>query len=259
MSGEILLARSGDIATVTLSNPDKLNALGLGSWTRLGEAMRELDADKSLRCIVIRGAGDKAFAAGADISEFETTRRNTKLAKKYGAALEATMGAIARCRHPIVAMIHGVCVGGGLEVITQCDLRICGASSRFGIPIAKLGLVVGYGEMKGLIDLVGRAVALEILLEGRVFGAEEAKDKGLVNRVVPDDKVAEESLAAALRIAEGAPLVARWHKKFARRLSNPRPIAKGERDEAYACYDTEDFRIGVKAFLAKQKPEFRGN
>jgi len=258
MSGEILLARSGDIATVTLSNPDKLNALGLGSWTRLGEAMRELDADKSLRCIVVRGAGDKAFAAGADISEFETTRRNAKLAKKYGAALEKTMGAIARCRHPIVAMIHGVCVGGGLEVITQCDLRICGASSRFGIPIAKLGLVVGYGEMKGLIDLVGRAVALEILLEGRVFGAEEAKDKGLVNRVVPDDKVDEESLAAARRIAEGAPLVARWHKKFARRLSNPRPVAKSERDEAYACYDTEDFKIGVKAFLGKQKPQFKG-
>ncbi|HZF18232.1 MAG TPA: enoyl-CoA hydratase-related protein, partial [Burkholderiales bacterium] len=194
----------------------------------------------------------------ADISEFETTRRNAKLAKKYGAALEKTMGAIARCRHPIVAMIHGVCVGGGLEVITQCDLRICGASSRFGIPIAKLGLVVGYGEMKGLIDLVGRAVALEILLEGRVFGAEEAKDKGLVNRVVPDDKVDEESLAAARRIAEGAPLVARWHKKFARRLSNPRPVAKSERDEAYACYDTEDFKIGVKAFLGKQKPQFKG-
>ena len=258
MSGEILLAREGDIATLTLSNPGKLNALGLGSWKRLGEAMRELDADKPLRCIVIRGEGDKAFAAGADISEFETTRRNARLAKKYGAALEATMGAIARCRHPIVAMIHGVCVGGGLEVISQCDLRICGSSSRFGIPIAKLGLVVGYGEMKGLIDLVGRAVALEILLEGRVFGAEEAKDKGLVNRIVPDDKVEEESLAAARRIAEGAPLVARWHKKFARRLSNPRPIAKGERDEAYACYDTEDFKIGVKAFLAKHKPQFKG-
>jgi enoyl-CoA hydratase/carnithine racemase len=247
MSGEILLARGSDIATVTLSNPEKLNALGLGSWKRLGEAMLELDADKSLRCIVIRGAGDKAFAAGADISEFETTRRNAKLAKKYGAVLEATMGAIARCRHPIVAMIHGVCVGGGLEVISQCDLRICGASSRFGIPIAKLGLVVGYGEMKGLIDLVGRAVALEILLEGRVFGAEEAQDQG-----------EEESLAAALRIAEGAPLVARWHKKFARRLSNPRPIRKSERDEAYACYDTEDFKTGVKAFLAKQKPQFKG-
>src|SRR5437762_11567972 len=102
MSGEILLARDGDIATVTLSNPGRLNALGLGSWKRLGEVMRELDADKSLGCIVMRGAGDKAFAAGADTSEFETTRRNAKSAKKYGAGLEATMGANARCRHPIV-------------------------------------------------------------------------------------------------------------------------------------------------------------
>ena len=168
------------------------------------------------------------------------------------------MGAIARCRHPIVAMIHGVCVGGGLEVISQCDLRICGASSRFGIPIKNLGLVVGYGEMQGLIALVGRAVALEILLEGRVFGAEEAKDKGLVNRVVPDDKVEEESLAAARRIADGAPLVARWHKKFARRLASPRPPTAAERDEAYTCFDTEDFKTGVKAFLAKEKPEFKG-
>src|SRR5258707_12534783 len=258
MSGEILLARDDDIATVTLSNPGKLNALGLGSWKRLGEVIRELDADKALRCIVIRGAGDKAFAAGADISEFETTRRNAKSSKKYGAVLEATMGAIARCRHPVVAMIHGVCVVVGLEVITQCDLRICGASSRFGVPIKNLGLVVGYDEMQGLIALVGRAVALEILLEGRVFGAGEAKDKGLVNRVVPDDKVGEESLAAARRIADGAPLVARWHKKFAQRLANPRPVAKSERDEAYACYDTEDFKIGVKAFLAKQKPQFKG-
>ena len=258
MSGEILLARDGDIATVTLSNPGKLNALGLGSWKRLGEAMRELDADKSLRCIVIRGAGDKAFAAGADISEFGTTRKNAKLGKKYGEVLEKTMGALAACRHPIVAMIHGVCVGGGLEIISQCDLRICGASSRFGIPIYKLGLVVGYGEMQGLIDLVGRAVALEILLEGRVIGADEARAKGLVNRVVPDDKVEEEALTAARRIADGAPLVARWHKKFARRLAQPRPIARTERAEAYACYDTEDFKIGVKAFLAKQKPEFKG-
>jgi enoyl-CoA hydratase len=258
MSGEILLAREGDTATVTLSNPGKLNALGLGSWKRLGEAMRELDADKSLRCVVMRGAGDKAFAAGADISEFETTRRNAKLAKKYGEVLEKTMGAIARCRHPIVAMIHGVCVGGGLEVISQCDLRICGTSSRFGIPINKLGLVVGYGEMRGLIDLVGRAVALEILLEGRVFGSEEAKDKGLVNRVVADDKVEEEAMTSARRIAEGAPLVARWHKKFARRLGEARAITRAERDEPYACFDTEDFKIGVKAFLARQKPQFKG-
>src|SRR5258706_13929529 len=108
MSGEILLERNGDIATVTLSNPGKLNALGLGSWKRLGEAMRELDADKGLRCVVMRGAGDKAFAPGADISEFETTRRNAKLAEKNGAGLEATMGGVGRCRHPILGMVPAV-------------------------------------------------------------------------------------------------------------------------------------------------------
>ena len=258
MPSPIQLDRAGSIAIVTLNNPERLNALGLASWKRLGEVMRELDSDKSLRCVVLRGAGDKAFAAGADISEFEKTRNNARTAKKYGAVLEATMGGLARCRHPMVAMIHGVCVGGGLEIISQCDLRICGASSRFGIPIAKLGLVVGYGEMKGLIDLVGRAAALEILLEGRVFGAEEAKDKGLVNRIVPDDKVEEESMAAARRIAEGAPLVARWHKKFAQRLGQARAVGTAERDEAYDCYDTEDFREGVAAFLAKRKPQFKG-
>jgi len=258
MPGEILLVRDDPIATVTLSNPDKLNALDIAMWKRLGEVMRELDADKALRAIVIRGAGEKAFAAGADISEFGKTRKNAKVAKKYGEQLEATMDAIARCRHPIVAMIHGACAGGGVEIITQCDLRICGVSSRFGNPISKLGLVVGYSEMAGLIDLVGRAAAMEILLEGRILGAAEAKDMGLVNRVVADDKVEEEATAAARRIAAGAPLVARWHKKFARRLAQPRAITKSERNEAYACYDTEDFKIGVKAFLAKQKPEFKG-
>ncbi len=258
MTGTVLLARDGAIATVTLSNPEKLNAMSLAMWRQLGEIMRGLHADESLRCVILRGAGTKAFAAGADISEFEQSRSDSGAGKKYGQALEAMMRAIAECRHPTVAMIHGVCVGGGLEVASQCDLRICGASSRFGIPINKLGLVVGYGEMQGLIDLVGRAGALEILFEGRVFGADEAKDKGLVNRVVPDDKVEEEALACARRIADGAPLVARWHKKFARRLADPRPLTQAERDEAYACFDTEDYRAGFRAFLAKQKPKFEG-
>jgi enoyl-CoA hydratase/carnithine racemase len=258
MSDPVYSTRDGGIATVVLNNPDKMNAMSFGMWTRLGEIMRELDADASLRAIVLRGAGEKAFAAGADISEFETTRANARVAKDYGDKIDATMQAVHECRHPTVAMIHGACVGGGLEVASQCDLRICGESSRFGIPINKLGLAVAYGEMGALIDLVGRATALEILLEGRVFGAAEAKEKGLVNRVVPDDKVEEESLAAARRIAAGAPLVARWHKQFARRLADPRPLTQAERDEGYACFDTEDYRIGYKAFLAKQKPEFKG-
>jgi len=258
MSDSVYFERDGAIATVVLNNPEKLNAMSFAMWMRLGEIMRELDADESLRCIVLRGAGDKAFAAGADISEFETTRSDSRVAKDYGRRIEDSMRTVQESRHPTVAMIHGVCVGGGLEVASQCDLRICGASSRFGIPINKLGLVVGYGEMAALVDLVGRATALEILLEGRVFSAAEAKEKGLVNRVVADDEVEEDALGAATRIAAGAPLVARWHKKFARRLADPRPLTEAERDEGYACFDTEDYRIGFKAFLAKQKPQFKG-
>jgi enoyl-CoA hydratase/carnithine racemase len=227
-------------------------------WQALGDAVRALSADDALRCIVIRGAGERAFSPGNDIGEFATVRANKAQAIEYGAIMHATAQALDACRHPIVAQIHGICVGGGLEIAALADLRICGESSRFGAPIKNLGLVMAYAEMAPLVALVGRAVALEILLEGRVFDAREAKDKGLVTRVVPAAEVASEARAAAQRIADGAPLAARWHKKFARRLADPRPLTDAERDECFDCFDTEDFRIGYAAFLAKRKPEFVG-
>ncbi len=258
MSGTVLVTRQGDIATVILNNPERLNALSRPMWEGLGALMDEFSADDTLRCVVLRGAGTKAFAAGADIAEFERERSNTKQATHYGRAVERSLRALAGCKHPVLAMIHGACVGGGLEIAAQCDLRICGESARFGVPVKNLGLVMAYAELKGLIDLCGKAVALEIALEGRVFGAQEAKEKGLVNRVVPEDKVEQEAYASAKRIAEGAPLVARWHKRFANRLMQPQPLSQAEYDESYACFDTEDYRIGFKAFLAKQKPQFKG-
>ena len=137
-------------------------------------------------------------------------------------------------------------------------MRVCGTSSRFGVPINKLGLTMGYGELAGLLSLVGRAVALEILLEGRVFTAEEAYRKGLVNQVVADDQVETEAYALARRIANGAPLVARWHKQFIERLTVRADIAPEEWDIGFACFDTDDYRTGVKAFLDKTKPKFEG-
>jgi enoyl-CoA hydratase/carnithine racemase len=258
MADPILVSRDGPIATVVLNRPDRLNALNRAMWTRLGEAMRRLSADDALRCIVVRGAGDKAFAAGADIAEFASERADAKQAKEYGRIIHETMQAVARCRHPTVALIRGACVGGGLEIAAMCDLRVAGTSSRFGIPVNKLGLTMAYGELMGLLALVGRAVALEILLEGRVFDAEEAYRKGLVNRVVPDDKVEDEAYAAARRIADGAPLVNRWHKQFIERLAVTAELAPHEWDEGFECFDTDDYHEGVAAFLEKRKPDFRG-
>jgi len=258
MSDLILVQRDGPVATVTLNRPDKLNALTKPMWTRLGAVMEELSADDALRCVVLRGAGGRAFSPGNDISEFETDRSNPEQAKAYGEILHRSLTALKTCRHPTVALIEGICVGGGLEIAALCDLRICGLSSRFGVPIKRLGLVMAYPEIDGLRRLVGRATTLEILLEGRVFDAEEALAKGLVNRVVPDGEVEAEATATAKRIAEGAPLVARWHKAFLERLEDPRPLSEAESDEGYLCYATEDFQIGYRSFLEKKKPEFKG-
>jgi enoyl-CoA hydratase/carnithine racemase len=258
MSDLILVERDGHIATVTLNRPHKLNAFTKPMWRELGETISMLSDDDALRCIVVRGAGEKAFSPGNDISEFETERSNKAQAVEYGRIMHATAAAFTNCRHPIVAQIHGICVGGGLEIASLCDIRICGESSRFGAPIKNLGLVMAYPEMAPLVRLAGPDVALEILLEGRIFDAAEAFTKRLVTRVVPDEQVAAEARAAAVRIAEGAPLVARWHKKFARRLADATPISAAEYEECFDCFDTEDFRIGYAAFLAKQKPGFIG-
>ena len=254
----IEVARDGAIATVVLNRPEKLNALTKTMWRQLGEAIEVLDRDDDVRCVIIRGAGESAFSPGNDIGEFATERSNKTQAIDYGHAMHTTAAALANCRHPMIAQIHGICVGGGLEIAALCDLRICGESSRFGAPVKNLGLVMAYPEMAPLVRLVGPAIALEILLEGRIFDAQEALAKRLVTRVVPDGQVATESQATAQRIAEGAPLAARWHKKFAQRLANPRPLSDAEYDECYDCFDTEDFRIGYEAFLAKRKPAFSG-
>lgn len=258
MSAAIIRSeRRGQVALVRLASDNPLNPLTDALMDQLIDVLLRNEADPQIHAIVLTGS-DKAFAAGADIAEFDTMRANAAQAQQYGVITNATMRAIAECRHPTIALIQGACVGGGLEIASMCDLRICGRSSRFGVPVNRLGLVMSYGELGGLVALAGPATALEIVLEGRVFDADEALHKRLVNRVVADEAVPDEAYAAARRIAAGAPLVARWHKQFVRRLLDPTPLRPEEHAESYACFDTEDFRIGHRAFIDKTRPQFVG-
>lgn len=256
----IVVTRDGAIATVALDNAGKLNALTVSMWQELARTMDALSADEALRCVVLRGAGDEAFAAGADLAEFATARDSAAQGKRYHRVyVHGALRAVSECRHPTLAMIHGPCVGGGLEIACMCDLRIAGESGRFGVPINRLGFAIAYDELAAVLPLTGRAVALEILLEGRVWEAREAQEKGLLTRVVPDGRLEEEAYACARRIAEGAPLVNRWHKQFVRRLaSRPSPLSEAEVEENFAYFATEDYRIGMEAFASKRKPRFKG-
>jgi enoyl-CoA hydratase len=260
MTPDVFVTREGAIATVSLHNPTKLNALNVAMWQALKREIEALSADESLRCVVLRGAGSAAFAAGADIAEFAQVRNTEEQGRIYhGEYVHGALQAVGHCIHPTIAMIHGPCVGGGLEIACQCDLRISGESGRFGVPINRLGFAIAYPELEAVLPVVGRAVALEILVEGRIWNADEAFAKGLLTRVVPDEKLEQEAYAAAARIAEGAPLVARWHKRFVRRLTPaPAPLTQAELDQNFAYFATEDYRIGYDAFLRKQRPKFVG-
>jgi enoyl-CoA hydratase/carnithine racemase len=217
-----------------------------------------LSADDSLRCIVLRGEGTEAFAAGGDLEEFLTARDTVDRAMHYHGCVGKALRAIADCPHPTLALIHGACIGGGLEIAGQCDLRIASTSARFGAPINRIGFSMYPEEMAGLLRLAGPAVVLEILLEGRILSADEALQKGLLTRVVPDAQLADEVAAAARRICDGAPLVARWHKQWAKRLQHDVPLTDEELRASFAFLDSADYKEGLTAFLEKRKPVFTG-
>jgi enoyl-CoA hydratase len=253
----ILLQQDGVVATVTLSNPGKLNAMSFAMWERLSASFAALTINPSVRCIIVRGAGAN-FAAGADIEEFPHLRNTIEQGIHYHEnVIAAALQAIAHCPHPTIAAIDGACVGGGLEIACVCDLRIASPSARFGIPINRLGFPLAPSELQGLLQLVGKAHTLEILLEGRVFDAAEAKDKGLVQRIADDAHGA--ALESATRIAAGAPLAARLNKEMVRRLTPAvAPLDQHELQAAFSFLTSEDYREGVQSFLDKRDPIFTG-
>lgn len=254
---EILLETDKTIATVTLSNPGKLNALTLDMWKSLAQTFQKLSQDMSLRCIVICGAAGH-FAAGADIQEFSQVRNTLEQVIYYHTtAIKDALDAISNCPHPTVAAIEGSCVGGGLEIACACDLRIASDDACFGIPINRLGFPLAPHEMHGLLELAGKATVLEMLLEGRIFDAQEAKEKRLLNRI--SNNLMHEAYETAHRIADNSPLAARMNKKILNRLSSPPPtFTEKELKEIFSFASSADYQEGVQSFLEKRHPSFSG-
>ncbi len=258
MAGRIDVELAGEVATVVLANPGKRNALDLAMWQALPGVFADLEASPHLRCVVLRGEGGEAFAAGGDLGEFPERRGNTSQALAYHDEVSSALAAISDSRLPSVALIDGACVGGGLEIALACDLAICGESSRFGIPIGRLGFPMAPREMAALLARVPVMTLRELLLEGRLMDAREAQAKGLVTRVVPDAQVRDEAYASARRIAAGAPRVAAAHKAWLRRLTPASQVTQEDQEAAFALLADGDYREGLAAFFARRKPRFRG-
>ena len=254
----LLVSRQDSLAIVTFNRPQVRNAFNLAMWQALHATMDDLSADDSLRCVILRGAGTKAFSAGADIAAFEQERGSRALEDIYAPIFHDSMQSIRLCRHPVVAMIMGHCVGGGAGIATMCDFRVGGEGIRFGITARNLGLWYPYAELDAILQMVGTGVAAEMLIEGRIFTGTEAYQKGLLSRVVADDAVEAEAIALATRISEGSPLSARFHKAALRRLRGDLPVSAEEEAAVNAFADTEDFQNAFRAFIAKRRPVFVG-
>jgi len=259
MAGHILLEPMGDWARVTLSNPDKLNAIDISMWRELRvafERLQAMPATDAPHAVIVCGAGDQ-FASGGDIVEFAQFRFDeAQLADFHENVVAPALHAMLGCDIPSYAQIGGACIGGGLEIAACCDLRICGASSRFGAPIAKLGFPMAPRELQVLARVVPAPVLREMLLEARLLDAADALRHGLVHEIAADDALATLVQKRAERLATLSPQAARINKRTLRQIAAGGP-SDAERRAHYAYADSPDHREGVTAFIEKRPPRFQ--
>jgi enoyl-CoA hydratase/carnithine racemase len=260
MTDKIISRREDGIGRLIFNNPEKRNAVSLDMWQAVEEALEAFAADDDVRVVVLSGAGDKAFVSGADISKFEDERASAEAVRAYNATTARMYAKLNEFPKPTIAEITGVCVGGGTALAVCCDLRICGESSRFGIPAAKLGLGYGFPGLQRLVNLIGPAFAKEMFFTARLFAAAEAYDMGLVNRVLPDDQVAPYVADYARTITGNAPLTVGAVKAIIGEvLKDPatRDLARCE-ELVRGCFASRDYVEGRKAFMEKRPPRFIG-
>jgi enoyl-CoA hydratase len=257
---KLLVEVSGHVAIVTFNNPAKRNALSAEMRAALPDLLAALNADPDVRVVVVTGAGDKAFVSGADISEFGAQRTSPDARASYDRAQAAVAAAWAGMDKPIIAMIRGFCIGGGLVTAMQADIRIASDDSQFGIPAARLGLGYGFSGVTALMNLIGPSQTAEMLFSARRFSAAEALQTGLVNRVVPADSLRETVLELASSIASNAPLTVAAAKAAIREAARPAERRDLARVEAMveACFRSADYLEGQRAFAEKRPPEFTG-
>ncbi len=257
---KLLAHKDGAAGWITFNNPAKRNAMSYDMWLGLDIALNDFIADNAIRVIVLKGAGDKAFVSGADISEFKEKRANPEMVAEYNKVSVTIAQKLLNCPKPTLAMIRGFCMGGGLGTALACDLRICSDDSRFGIPAGKLGVGYKYTALKRLTDIVGPSYAAEIFYTARQFDAHEAKDMGLVNRVLPVDKLEEYVANYVKTIGGNAPLTLKAVKVCLGEIAkddHKRDIALCDRvvDD---CFASKDYAEGRTAFMEKRKPVFVG-
>jgi enoyl-CoA hydratase len=261
MSDYILLERQPPLATVIINRPKQRNAINYPMWGELARLLSGLDADRSIRVVVITGAGNEAFSAGADIQDFEQYRSDSVKGRDYNKAVDGLLTTLSEMDTPTISMIQGFAAGGGCEVAVATDLRIAAQGSRLGIPVARLGITVGHREMQGLVNLVGKGNALYILLSGRLLEAQEALRIGLVNQVVPPEELRPYTYQLAQEIAALAPLSHAVNKRTLNQvLAKPSlaDLTPEEADLPLTQFDTRDYREGYRAFLEKREPHFIG-
>lgn len=258
--GKILAGIRQGVGRITFNQPEKRNAMSVAMWDGMARALDVFEQDATVRCVVLAGAGDKAFVSGADISQFDKLRSDADAQREYSKQTAGGRQRLATFPKPVIAEIRGFCMGGGLGIAMSCDIRLAAEGSQFGIPAAKLGIAYGFDMVRHLVDLVGPAHAHMILMTGERFDAWEAERIGLVNKVVPAEQLADEVAKLTGTIAQNAPLSLYANKRTVQSVLQDR----ADRDIAAinaamaACFDSEDYREGRRAFLEKRRPAFQG-